>query len=715
LATAAIAGASGTNPFISSSSYVVLGDADGAVISAEQIGVKASGLDSDADANSTALQRACDYAAALGGGIVQLPIGNIRFNGGLTLGQGVVLTGTGRIGTVLQAAFGSNSAFLVANKVAANSSGQNAMLCGLMNLVLDGRKDNQTSGTGYGVYFRTNPTTTIAAGDTFFDPQHVLFNVRVYKSYGDAFRFEGRSAIQGNLLMAQTCGGWGFWSSFDTNLGYAESNQCGLGGFHFDNGSIRVSVAKAYLSGQGTGTPAPGFYFGSNCYSFTGSALEAQNNTGAGYQLVGCKGVALVGAAAESNWTNDAGTGAGTQGAGFVLDGAVNCTITGVSTQSKQNSVQVGNQLNAARLVNGATNNELRLTHVATAAGITMASPLTGDSVTSGNSVSANGSILAPLVELQTNKGQVGGYASLDGTGKVPAAQLPAATINPSFGSGFFGDGSDGVVDLDGTNTFASFTTKSGSTYTLTRPVFATTLTVGAGVTLVSKGFIVYANAVVAGTGTIQFNGLNATSSSAGFAAIPGSGAAVQGGTAAGAGATGAGAAGTNNNTNQALGGAGGASGAGGTGASAAGGTASTPTASFLNAPRSLPWAAQGLSITGTTAFATFAGGSGGGGGGGDGTNAGGGGGGGAGVVIVNAKTVSGSLTVQANGGNGFTPTVGNTGGGGGGGGGVVIVNTTAATGLTVQANGGSPGRGNGTGATGTAGSAGRTYVNQWS
>jgi hypothetical protein len=708
MATEAITGLSGANPFISASKYVVVGDAANIVIPAARFGLKANALDADATTNSTALQRACDYAEALGGGFVALPIGNTRFNGNLTLGQGVILTGAGMMGSTLQAAQGSNYGWLVANKVAATTSGKNAMFCGVTNLALDGRRDNQTAGTGYGVYWRTNPITSAAAGDSFFDPHHILLNVRVYKAYGDGFRVEGRSALQSNLIYAQQCGGWGFWSSFDTNVGYGEADGCWAGGFHFDNGSVRVGVLKAFLSGNSRpDSTAPGFYFGPNCYSFSGAALEAQNNAGPGFHLDHCKNVTLFGNA-ESNWKDPLADGPGPQGAGFVLDGATGCLIRGSSTQGKQNTILIGNQLNAVRLTGGATNNDVAVVHQGLQ-NAAVASVLTADSTATGNRVVGNGTTLAPALELQANKGQPNGYPGLDASGLVPTAVLPASTTGAAFGAGFFGDGSDGAVTFDGTATF-TFATKSGNTYTLTRPIFGTTITVAAGVTVVTKGFIIYASVALTGAGTIHFNGSSATSATGGFAAIAGSGPGVLGGTAGGAGTTAAGAAG-GALTGAPFGSIGGPGGAGGTGAAGAAGTVATPATSLAHAFRVLPSAAQGIGFNGTVAN-QFAGGSGGGGGGGDGTNPGGGGGGGAGVVLVNARAVTGTLTFQANGGNGFTPTVGNAGGGGSAGGGLVVVNCSSQSGATLQALPGTPGSGVGTGAPGVAGTAGRTQLN---
>ena len=81
--------------------------------------------------------------------------------------------------------------------------------------------------------------------------------------------------------------------------------------------------------------------------------------------------------------------------------------------------------------------------------------------------------------------------------------------VNPStmpVSAGVFGGGSDGIVLLDGTNTYAFFT-KVSNTYTLTRDIYCSTLTVNNGITLVENGYAVYASTSITNAGTIHNNG----------------------------------------------------------------------------------------------------------------------------------------------------------------------------------------------------------------
>jgi parallel beta-helix repeat protein len=321
--------------------------------------------------------------------------------------------------------------------------------------------------------------------------------------------------------------------------------------------------------------------------------------------------------------------------------------------------------------------------------GLTNPMTTSGDTIYGGSSGTparlAGNTAAAPKVLTQT------------GTGSASAA--PAWTAQ-DYG-GLFGDGSDGTVAMNGTNTFSGFASLSGSTYTLSRDVFATSLTVSSGVTVLTNGYRVFCQGTVTNGGTVSFPGNNAASATGGTHTNSGT---LQGGQAGGSGsAASAGANGT-----IASGSAGtGNGGAGGAGSSTAGGAAR---ASNLSTPfpYRTPYAAAAGAFTVVGVACSASGANGGSGGGGDGTNSGGGGGSGAGIIVIFAWSVVNTGTISANGGNGFTPATGNCGGGGGGGGGLILIYTlTAWTAGTTSVTGGTLGSGVGTGAAGTAGGSG--------
>lgn len=84
----------------------------------------------------------------------------------------------------------------------------------------------------------------------------------------------------------------------------------------------------------------------------------------------------------------------------------------------------------------------------------------------------------------------------------IPDKELSEATIQNAFG-----DGSDGVIALDGSTDFNDFSSRSGSIYTLTRDVFALNLTINTGITLKPVGHRIYSKSDLVNRGTIAIDG----------------------------------------------------------------------------------------------------------------------------------------------------------------------------------------------------------------
>ena len=283
----------------------------------------------------------------------------------------------------------------------------------------------------------------------------------------------------------------------------------------------------------------------------------------------------------------------------------------------------------------------------------------------------------------------------------------------PSSGGGgaVYGDGSDATLAFDGIASPVGGATLSGSTYTFTRDIYASTINVSNGVTLSTNGYRIFCTGnlgMVSGSGTIDQSGTaGAATGAAGTGAGATSGAPLASGQNGGAGSVGTG----NNGTGAT--GVGGSGGSGGSGSGGGGGTAGTVTAPNGNAGGSrvlqaLPCALTGRNTIGTS-FVQPAGS--GGGGGGDGASGAGGGGGG-GFILLAVKTFSGTIAINAKGGDGGSASLGtNTGGGGGGGGGIIVIVTSASLpgGITTSVAGGAKGnkKAGGTGNDGVAGNNG--------
>jgi hypothetical protein len=281
-------------------------------------------------------------------------------------------------------------------------------------------------------------------------------------------------------------------------------------------------------------------------------------------------------------------------------------------------------------------------------------------------------------------------------TGRIeytePSQYLNEASTDQIYGSGF-----DGDVVLNGTNTYAAFTTKVGSAYTLTRTIYTNNLTLSNNSTLNPNGFGIYVK------GTLTFSDFNS-----GIQSNGNNGGNANGGTAGAAGTSraaaatnyiimncgGAGGVGGNTSVNAGsitvgvnyVGGIGGSGGFGyptgnsGAGTTTTRGTVSV-TAGILQQPYSNNYLSHSLYFGSVQMFAGHSGAGGqlGINGGGAVQGAGGGGGSATRGIVIFANTIDmsvggGSGNIQSQGGNGGTGgnvASGNgTGGGGGGGGG---------------------------------------------
>lgn len=299
----------------------------------------------------------------------------------------------------------------------------------------------------------------------------------------------------------------------------------------------------------------------------------------------------------------------------------------------------------------------------------------------------------------------VGTWYSLSGSQVAPAGAVYAGL--EVIGS-FAGAGSYTMrVDNLASRPVMRGATRSGATYTLTRDVYLTDLTVNSGVTIATAGYRIFCQGKLSGAGTISHNGATGGAGLGGNSAADGS---VKGGWGQG-GAGGFGAAnGAASATTPGLG-HGGAGGAGGAGTGFTAGARTVPVTPDGGIRRTVAELIHPFTWRfSSNAMAPIGGGGTGGGGGGSAAGSGGGGGGGGGVVVVAARLLSGTVSFAAIGGNGDRAAIGGNGGGGGGGGGggihLLYGDKTGWTGTT-NVSGGTGGVASGTGSAGAAGSAG--------
>jgi len=327
-------------------------------------------------------------------------------------------------------------------------------------------------------------------------------------------------------------------------------------------------------------------------------------------------------------------------------------------------------------------------------------------STVSANRITANQLIITSTASIYNLNLQ----GTLAGSGNINISSTIFGTNLSGTNTGdqimpVYGDGADSNVTFDGSDNSKFATYDSGTaTYTLTRDVFATYITVDILVTVITAGYRLFAQNEITNNGTIHNNGSAGSGTTAGAGGLGGFF------KAGGNGATGllaasAGANGTAQATPTANTWVGGLGGRGGQGrlntttfhggqitsanvtapANADGG--SKVTSNYVNyltryvvgatnwqMTPSIGGGSGAKSIIGTTATS-------------------GAGGGGGGVLFVAAPVISGSGAISANGGAGGNAagTGGSFGGGGGGGGGVacMIAKTATTTPTAVGGTGG--------------------------
>lgn len=232
--------------------------------------------------DDTGLQAAIDSAAGAGGGVIVLPATNtFAISQPVNLKEKVYLRGSG-YGTILQVAANANITGAVVRVVSGTITPQ---FCGVMDLTIDGNKNNQSGGTCHGVAF--DSAGSPGSGE-FFDKHHYFHNIRIYKPNGDGVHLASRSASIFTNIDVEQAVNYGFYSTFDTMFTDCEASSCGNDGFYVHNGSVQLTSCKSYLNGRATfNTPwnmaAVGFHVTGNTAGAILTNCYAQNNAAQGF------------------------------------------------------------------------------------------------------------------------------------------------------------------------------------------------------------------------------------------------------------------------------------------------------------------------------------------------------------------------------------------------------------------------------------------------
>ncbi len=333
------------------------------------------------DAYGGNINTAATAAGNAGGGIVLVPPGTYTTSP-ITLQNRVWLMGGGMRSTIIKLANGSNDS-LIKNYVSPDGIIANAEHCGVLDLMLDGNKANQ-SGTSHGIFFSSYPLNSQATNDDEFDTQQVVQNVFIKNALTDGYNATGRSATMLYNVQAYSSGRYGFNPSFDTFLVSCQAGSSGSEGFYLGASEVHLVNCTSFYSGQ-TSTSS-GFHMVSNTVG--GVILTncvAQDNTGIGFQIDTTYTCSMTGCVADSNSTASAGTYP-------ALDiwNSFGCIVEGLVCFERKANGSTSYQTHALRIRSTSTGNRISLTHTAVN-GATISTPIdSGSTSLAGNDVRIN-------------------------------------------------------------------------------------------------------------------------------------------------------------------------------------------------------------------------------------------------------------------------------------------------------------------------------------
>lgn len=343
-------------------------------------GAVGDGATDNTTAIANCLTAAGNYTQATGAAAAVVVPPGVFITAPFALPNRVGVLGFGVKVSILKLKNGSNATF-VTNHVSSNgTTDPNAEFCFLRSVMLDCNKANQT-GTSHGVFFTTNPLTTQASGDDYFDTHHLLENVIVFNALTNGYYATGRGEHRLKNVWVYSAGQDSFVPTFDSFLDTCTSDHAGRHGFNLQQTSIIMAACKAFYSGQVT--TGHGFYLNGGAYGISLSSCYAQDNVYGGFALDTISGVTLSSCVADSNSTGGAGVWPGVD-----LWATTNSKVDVLCFDRKANGTTTF-QTNAVRLRSTSTGNSLFIKHFAVG-GATVSNPIMTGSTLTQNEVVIN-------------------------------------------------------------------------------------------------------------------------------------------------------------------------------------------------------------------------------------------------------------------------------------------------------------------------------------
>ena len=322
----------------------------------ELVNVQKNGADPKGEKDSTESFQSSIDALGDSGGIVYIPAGTYIISQ-LKISSYVQLIGEGK-STVLKMKKNNNKPLLVLKT-------DTTQMVQIKNFMIDGNKKNQTSSNARGIEFINTLSAEKIKKKSLkaeHDARHLIENIYISETKGDGFYIEGRGESQIKNLQTIRSDGVGIFSNAQDNwFTDCSSGDSGLQGIIIAQNATnsRYMNCKSWFSGRLDSNQGEGIIIKANRVGLTG--CEAQDNSKHGF-VFNAQDIVGTGLLSEANGWQYSTKVRKDDGTGFVLYGAKNNNIQGVSTDRFEATQEGSHQTFAIQFLNGARGNSISIT-----------------------------------------------------------------------------------------------------------------------------------------------------------------------------------------------------------------------------------------------------------------------------------------------------------------------------------------------------------------